>query len=132
MAYNWGCESLDLEDYKPFYKKKQIEGALWFPIDFIEACTDRNYIQTINRTGQEKVSELTYQIRMFGIKRPGLLTVGSNGLRLSDGNHRLLACKNLSHRLYPVDLQYAEAIRAGGISNTDVIKLLLERIAEDV
>lgn len=73
------------------------------------------------------IAQLREDIARNGLIKPGQITIGTNGVALSDGNHRYCACLDLGYQTFRVNIiRSNNPVKLGGIKNGDLIIELLE------
>jgi hypothetical protein len=125
--YYFGCEFIDDGSYGS--KSRVIdygEKPIYLPIKIIEKTIDKKYIAEIIFKDKDYINELSYSININGIFEPGILTYDNEKIRLSDGNHRYLAAKNLNLQLFPVKVVQVDKIKAGSVRFADLFTEILE------
>jgi len=122
-----GCEFLDLP-----YLIPETTGILsgpkiyYLPVSFIEKTLDEQYIRGLEDKEWEYLSNLETDIRLWGLHRPGKLTISLTTVKLQDGNHRFICARRLGHTTFPVIIEYTEGqIKSGGIYIQKIIEELL-------
>lgn len=126
---NWGCEFSDDGNYgslnvvKIFLRKE-------LPLFLVERMIDRKYIAEI-MTEISQINELIQSIKIHGIINPGIITFDDQKARLSDGNHRFLAAKQLGLRSFPVEIVRVDKIKKPSIMLAELFPELLELVWQE-
>lgn len=121
---NHGCEFLDLAESVPVIYTEP--DYILLDIETVRKTLDLKYQEEIRTLHGEHISNLTEDIRLNGLKLPGILTCDSLRVKLQDGNHRFVACDSLGYKTFPVKFQFSDGkIKSGGISYMEIIKELL-------
>jgi hypothetical protein len=129
---SWGCEFVDdgkfgnQSDFKINYS-----NIIILPINLIEKTLDKKYIAEIIFKDKDYINELSYSINMNGIFEPGTLTYDNEKVRLSDGNHRFIAAKNLGLKNFPVTVVEVDKIKAGSVRLADLFPDILELLWQE-
>ena len=123
---NWGCEFLDFgEPQPPLEQSKAIE----LPISILSKCVDPAKRIECEVKDAVQMNELSAFISQHGIPGVGELVFATNGVILSDGNHRLIAAENLREEKFAVNIRHStNPIRTGGAKYYEIIEELLEYI----
>lgn len=122
MIY-WGCEFLDLEDYR---SPDLIDNdVLRLPMEFIAKTIDPLYTEGLKKNNLLYIQELAADIREHGIRQPGTLYISPSKIKLQDGNHRYLAADILKLSLFPVVIKYTDGKLNAGLPLQGLIKELL-------
>jgi hypothetical protein len=122
----WGCEFLDLESHSEFTNNKQEKEQLYFPTDFLAEIADKKYISNIIRKDAEYIERLKVDIANNGLLKDLKVTVGTNGMMLGDGHHRLCAMTELGYEYIPVHLKISSHNLKVGSSYFKIIERILK------
>jgi hypothetical protein len=129
---SWGCEFFDDGQFgRPTTGENNNTNIIILPIHIIEKTIDNKYMSEIIFKDKDYINELTYSISINGIFEPGTLTYDNEKIRLSDGNHRYLAAKNLGLKNFPVKVVQVDKIKAGSIRFSDLFPDILELLWQE-
>lgn len=126
----WGCEFLDLESYSEFKNKEPNEDKLYFPIDFLFDIADQRYLKNILRKDSKYIEELKVDINKNGLLKDLKVTLGTNGLMLGDGHHRLCALGDIGYAYAPAEVKLSKNNLKVGSSYFQIIERLIEGYAK--
>ena len=125
----WGSEFLDDGNYGHDIRIYNNSNNLkYLPISLIEKAIDKKYIAEIVMKDKSYINELIYSISQNGILEPGKLTYDDQKIRLSDGNHRFLAAKELDLKMFPVELVRVDNIKKSSVRFSEIFPELMELI----
>jgi len=125
----WGSEFLDDGNYGHSVSIHTSSNNLkYVPISLIEKATDKKYIAEIVFKDREYIEELIYSINDNGIMNPGKLTFDNEKIRLTDGNHRFLAAKQLGLKTFPVEIIRVDNIKKSSVRFSEIFPELMELI----
>jgi hypothetical protein len=120
---SWGCEFLELENYKIPYKK-----FTTLPINIVSKMVSSNRKAEILAREKEYIADLTQNIKQNGLHTPLEITIAPNGCSLTEGNHRFICLEILQKEEIPVIIKKQEQnIKQGGINTYELIIYLLQK-----
>jgi hypothetical protein len=129
---HWGSEFSDDGFYglaAPL-KSKQ-DSRHYIPMTLIEKTIDSKYIAEIVYKDRNYIRELAISIKDNGIITPGKLTYDNNSVRLSDGNHRFLAAKQIGLTKFPVEIVRVDKHKARSVDLSELFPELMELIWQE-
>lgn len=121
---NYGCEYLDLESYSPLADPWGL--SFFLSMDFVSRTVDSKYSDEISLTHKNKIEYLQKSIAQHGLTRSGILLCDSTRVKLQDGNHMFLACKNLGYKKFPVVIKVIDGKLNAGVPYKELIYELLQ------
>lgn len=112
MLY-WGCEYLDLEEYKE--PVETVSNVLYLPLEFVKRTRDALYTEELLKKNFLYIQTLVGDIAARGIQMPGTLVISPMKIKLQDGNHRSIAADILKLSHFPVVIQYTDGKLNAGL-----------------
>lgn len=125
----WGCEFLDLESYSEPENSLE-DDKMYFPIDFLFKIADQQYLTNIIRKDEKYIRELIVDISKNGLIKELKITMGTNGLMLGDGHHRLCAMRELKYEYVPANLKISNSNLKIGVSYFKIMERILQDYAK--
>jgi len=128
----WGSEFSDDGLYGLVVpSKSKQESKHYIPMSLIEKTIDSKYIAEIVYKDRNYIQKLAISIETNGIINPGKLTYDNNSVRLSDGNHRFLAAKQLGLTKFPVEIVRVDKHKARSLDLSELFPELMELIWQE-
>lgn len=120
---SWGCEFLDIEQHKEFVNIEK--SIIQIEMDFLSKTIDDLYTQSLLKNNLRYIESLSDDIRINGIKQPGILVISPTKIKLQDGNHRYLAAVKLRLSHFPVVIQYSDGKMNAGVTLQELAKEMI-------
>lgn len=117
---NWGCEFLEFENPENLQIEKP-KDYIYIPMVIMEKIVDQKISNETNFKDKIYIGQLMADIQRRGLINPAEITIGQNGIILSDGNHRYIACRNLHYSKFPVKIKLSnDKLKINGIKLQDI------------
>ena len=125
----WGSEFIDDGNFGAI--KEVFSSLKYLPLDLVVYVADQSYLGQIWLRDKEHIENLIASIQANGFEKPGLIDFDNTSVRLTDGNHRLVAAQHLGLQYFPVELRQVDEIKVRSVRLYNFFQKLLESQWQD-
>jgi len=121
----WGSEFIEDGNYgscnEPFFSSLK-----YLPIELVIYVADQSYLSQIYLRDKEHIDDLIASIQANGFINSGLINYDQTSVRLTDGNHRLVAAQHLGLEYFPVEIHQVDEIKVRSVRLYNFFQKILE------